>query len=293
MPPPSADIILPARGPYDLRATVLSHGGWRLPPWSWTDGARPSLRRAEVLADGGVRLLAIRPAPDGVVLRVTGRGAAEPEVLAPLAARVRTALQLDTDLRPFHRWCRTQSELRPAADLRLGRFLRGTTLFEDLVTTIVCQRAPRHAERLGLLGPRCPADRRLRAFPTPERLAEVGVRGLRLLGLGAASAPVVRLARDVASGRLDLFALERASLRSVRAVPGLDASAAGWVALLLGHADRGLVDARSARRLAAWAPWRGLALWCALWLACPLPEQQRLRATPTRRRRPASRSRRS
>jgi hypothetical protein len=293
MPPPSADIILPARGPFDLRATVLSHGGWRLPPWTWSDGPRPALRRAEVLADGAVRLLEIRPHADGVILRVTGRSAAEPEVLAPLAARVRIALQLDTDLRPFHRWCRTQTELRPVARLRLGRFLRGTTLFEDLVATIVRQRVPLHADRLVALGARCPADRRLRTFPTAERVDEVGVRGLRLLGLGTVAVPLARLARDVTSGRLDLFALERASPRALRAIPGVDASAAGWIGLLLGHVDGPLVDGRSARRLAAWAPWRGLALWWALWLACPLPEQERLRAPLRTRRRPGSQSRRS
>ncbi len=304
MPPPSADIILPARGPFDLRATVLSHAGWQLPPWQWCDGARPTLRRAEALADGAVRLLAIRPAPDGVVLRVTGRDAAEPEVLAPLAARVRTALQLDVDLRPFHRWCRSEPRLRPAAHLRLGRILRATTLFEDVVTAIVRQQGRPEATveamtRLALLGPRCPVERRLRAFPTPERLAEVGVRGLRLLGMGTAAGPVVRLARDVAAGRLDLVGLERHAAsrplpglsRTLRALPGIGAPAAGWLALLLGHVDGALVDRRSARRLAAWSPWRSLALWCALWLACPLPEQDRLRRATTspRRRVPARR----
>lgn len=308
MPPPSADILLPARGNFDLRATVLSHAGWRMPPWRWEDGARPALYRAEALADGAVRLLTIRAAADGVVLRVTGHDAAEPEVLAPLAARVRASLQLDLDLRPFHRWCRTEPTLRPAATLRLGRILRGTTLFEDLVTAIVRQDASPEAAmnamtRLALLGPRCPVDRRLRAFPDATQLADVGVRRLRLLGLGAASSAIARLARDVVAGRVDLVGLERTAAgrplrslsRTLRALPGIGAPAAGWLALLLGHVDGALVDARSARRLADWAPWRGLALWCALWLGCPLPEQARLRAATAQppRRGPARRSRRS
>lgn len=308
MPPPSADIILPSRGPFDLRATVLSHAGWRLPPWDWTDGARPLLRRAESGTDGSVRLLTIRPTTDGVILRVTGRAAAEPEVLAPLAARVRRALQLDVDLRPFHRWCRNEPTLRDAARLRLGRLLRGTTFFEDLAGAIVRRdAAPERTavamSRLVLLGGRCPVDRTLRAFPTPERIADVGVRGLRLLGLGPSSSALVALARDVAAGRIDLVALERTAprrsltglSRTLQDIRGIGAPGAGWLALLLGHTDGALVDAQSARRLATWSPWRGLALWCALWLACPLPEQARLRASlrPSPRRRPASRSRRS
>src|SRR5262249_6999644 len=72
-----AEIVLPARGRFDLRATVLSNGRHELPPFRWHEGARPVLERAEELPGGSVLLLAIRPAPDGVVLRVTGEDASE------------------------------------------------------------------------------------------------------------------------------------------------------------------------------------------------------------------------
>src|SRR5262245_9106072 len=118
-----AAIVLPARGGFDLRATVLSHGYRELAPYRWRDGARPILRRAEQLPDGSVYLLTIRPLDDGVLLRVVGRDAREIEVLAPLAARVRRALMLDVDLTAFHRTCRRNARLRPLARLRAGRLL--------------------------------------------------------------------------------------------------------------------------------------------------------------------------
>ncbi|HEV7732595.1 MAG TPA: hypothetical protein VGR62_10560 [Candidatus Binatia bacterium] len=308
MPPPRADILLPARGRFDLRATVLSHAGWQLPPWDWTDGARPVLRRAELLGDGAVRLLTIRPAPGGVALRVTGRDAAEPEVLAPLAARVRTALQLDVDLAPFHRWCRSDVAFRPVARLGLGRLLRAPTLFEEVATTVIRVNTPpedaaRALAALLRVGARCPWPPRLRAFPTPRLIADAGVARLRRLGVGPRAAQIVQLARNVVAGRCDLAALDRHApsrsaavvARALDGVLGVDPEARAWLMLLLGHPDRGLVTPGSARRLAMWAPWRGLALWWALWMQCPRPEQARLRAAlrPSVRRDPVRRSRRS
>src|SRR4029453_11601868 len=98
-----AEIVLPARGRFDLRATVVGRGHQPPPPYRWHEGRRPFLKRAEELADGSVHLLRIRPEPRGVVLEVTGRDAREIEILAPLAARVRRALSLDIDLADFHR----------------------------------------------------------------------------------------------------------------------------------------------------------------------------------------------
>src|SRR5262245_9498156 len=94
------EILLPARGRFDLRATVLSRSHDELAPFRWHDGARPLLERAEELPGGAVYHLAIRPVGDGVVLRVTGEDASEIEALAPLAARVRRSPEPGLDLAP-------------------------------------------------------------------------------------------------------------------------------------------------------------------------------------------------
>src|SRR4029077_17624676 len=114
-------------------ATVMSRGPETLPSFRWRDGPEPVLERAEQLADGTVHLLVCRPARRGVVLEVTGRDAREIEVLAPLAARVRRALSLDVDLADFHRMCRADPLLRPLARAGMGRVLRVTSVFEDVV----------------------------------------------------------------------------------------------------------------------------------------------------------------
>jgi 3-methyladenine DNA glycosylase/8-oxoguanine DNA glycosylase len=301
------EIVLPARGRFDLRTTVLSRGPETLPSFRWRDGREPVLERAEQLADGTVHLLVIRPARRGVVLEVTGADAREIEVLAPLAARVRRALALDFDPGPFQRACAGDALLHPVARLGLGRVLRGTSAFEDVVIALACGNAlpadaVRGLARLARLGRRCPARPALRAFPSPATLARIDGRGLReSTGVGPGVARVRRLAREETSGRRDLQTIDGLSVaraaRVLNRVHGLGAVGVARVLLLLGHHDRAVLDraARAfARRalggdgapLARWLrghrPWRGLALWYALRLGEPL-RTERPRARPDRR----------
>ncbi len=211
---PSAEILLPARGRFDLRRIVLADHG-PPPSWTWRDGTRAVLRRAEPAADGRVYLLTIRPTPGGVVLRVTGRDASEAEILAPFAARVRRALVLDGRAR-----------------------LRGTSLFEDVVAAI-CRDDPGQDRPplaiLQRLGRRCPAAPRLRTFPLPAAIARAGIVRLRSAGLGARAIRVVVLARALVRGDCDLARLDDQALRrstpalarALRRIPGVDAAAAG------------------------------------------------------------------
>jgi 3-methyladenine DNA glycosylase/8-oxoguanine DNA glycosylase len=289
------EIVLPARGRFDLRATVLARGLDDLPPYRWRDGRPPLLERAEELQDGSVHLLAIRPDRRGAVLQVTGTDAREIEVLAPLAARVRRALALDFDPAAFQRGCAGDPLLRPVARLGLGRVLHGTSCFEDVVTTLLHDDA-RIRARLAALGPRCPARPALRAFPSARLLARTDVQRLReRTGLGPRAAWVHSLARDAARGEglegIDALSVTGAA-RRLAAVRGLTPTGIARVLVLLGHHDRPALDpaVRSSVRRALgdrhlriehWLrrhrPWRGLALWCALWLESP---EARLLAAP-------------
>ncbi len=247
-----AEIVLPARGRFDLRTTVLSDRYHELPPFRWQDGARPFLERPEQLPDGSVHLLRIRPALEGVRLEVTGRDAREIEVLAPLAARVRRALGLDQPLAGWRRTPAREPLLRPDARRGPGRLLRGTVMFEDLVKVLVCSHATwpeavRSITRLTALGRRCPARPGLRAFPGPATLARLSIRQLEArTRLGHGAARIATLARDVAAGRCDLDAIERLppaqATRALRAVPGLGASGVSRLLLRLGHRDPPVVE---------------------------------------------------
>jgi hypothetical protein len=243
-----AEIVLPARGRFDLRTTVLSHRYRELPPFRWHDGARPFLERPEQLPDGSVHLLCIRPAQQGVLLEVTGRDAREIEVLAPLAARVRRALGLDQPVAGA-RHAHGRGPLLPPGP---GRLLRGTMLFEDMIKVLVSRHtswpeAVRAVTRLTALGRRCPAQPGLRAFPEPAALARLSIRQLEArTGLGRRAARVAALARDVAAGRRDPDAIEHlplaAATRALRAVPGLGTIGVCWLLLLLGHREAAVIE---------------------------------------------------
>jgi 3-methyladenine DNA glycosylase/8-oxoguanine DNA glycosylase len=330
--PPTAEISLPARGRFDLRATVLSHGYHELAPCRWEEGPIPTFHRIERLATRSVYRLAVRPAARGVVLRVTGRDATEAEVLAPLAARMRRALRLDEDFADFHRLCRLDPALRPIARLGMGRLLRGTTLFEDLVkaiawTNTTWRGAVSMIERLGRLGSRYPAEPRLRAFPTPEQILSAGERGLRdRAGLGYRAPYLIALAERVAAGALDLETLAaRASTlpssdlaRALAAIRGAGPATVAYGLMLLGHYDRPAIDsatlrfaadalygghpttvARLEKRFARYGEWSALVLWFLQWHAgrhavALLEARRRAALTDTiRRRRRAVRDRRA
>ncbi len=79
-------------------------------------------------------------------------------------------------------------------------------------------------------------DGRVRnTFPTPPVLAEVGEQPLRQLGLGFRAKYVARVARTVADGALDLYALREASydeaLEALTALPGVGDKVANCVLL--------------------------------------------------------------
>ena len=298
--PPSAEITLPARGRFDLRATVLSHGYHELAPCRWEDGRIPTLHRVERLPSRSVYRLAVRPATGGVVLRVTGRDATEAEVLAPLAARMRRALRLNEDLTDFHRLCRLEPELRPIARLGMGRLLRGTTLFEDLVkaiawTNTTWRGAVSMIDRLGRLGSRYPAEPRLRAFPTPDQLLAAGERGLReRAGLGYRAPYLITLAEQVVTGALELETLSARAptlssadlARTLAAIRGAGPATVAYGLMLLGHYDRPAIDSATLRfaadvldggrpttiaklqqRFAGYGEWAALVLWFRQWHA--------------------------
>lgn len=245
-------LFLPVRGRIDFR--TLLGGGSPPPPWRSGGGTRPWLERPERLPDGSVRLLRICAEPGGVVLRVTGMAAREIETLAPLAVRVRRALGIDTP--PPRRAAR-----RPPGR---GRVLRGTTVFEDLVGILVTRDAGASAasealRRLVLLGSRCPADRRQRAFPTPEGLARHSLRELRRrTGLGPGAAWVRTLARQVVCGACDPRELDelppRAAARALRSVEGLGPAGVRTMLRLLGHAAGGAPSRSGVRPAPTRAP---------------------------------------
>jgi len=256
----SAELELVGAGgePVDLRRTLASHGVADLPPnriddESWTleltlplDGKKPRTARVSAGRRGYASLDLLGRAPGKSDLDV-------------LRAKVAHVLRLDEDLTPFYEVAATDPELAWAA-AGAGRMIRSPTVFEDVVKTICTTNCTWTAtvrmvsalvEQLG--EPAAGADGPFgRAFPTPEAMARkpsafytetvrVGYRG-----------PYLRaLAKSVASGKLDLEQLGRASpeelpddelAAQLLALPGVGPYAAAHVMMLLGRYSRLILD---------------------------------------------------
>ena len=130
----------------------------------------------------------------------------------------------------------------------------------------------------------------LKAFPTPEAVAEAGESYLREIKLGYRASSIAQLSRQVARGDLDLEGLKHSSLETaelykrLKSIKGVGQYAAAHITTLLGCYDYLGVDSW-ARKLASerffdgapvtdrevqevfapWGKWRFLAYWFWDW----------------------------
>jgi N-glycosylase/DNA lyase len=178
------------------------------------------------------------------------------ERLAGIAAHV---LRLDEDLSPFYALVSDDPDLAWVAR-GAGRMVRSATVFEDVVKTICTTNCAwsateRMVSAIVGLGPRAPGAPANgpdgRAFPKPETIANAGERFLREEArAGYRAVSLLRLARDVADGRLDLetLAAPESELpddeleRRLLGLPGVGPYAAAHVMTMLGRYSRLILD---------------------------------------------------
>jgi 3-methyladenine DNA glycosylase/8-oxoguanine DNA glycosylase len=213
----------------EVRRTVRPRWPFRLPGGS---PDRVMRRRGSVLE----RLVHVGGAP--VVVRVAqtardevlfGAWAAERDAAEEAIARMRFALGVDDDLRPFYD--RFRSDPLIGASVRHRPWLRihrRPDPFEALAWAITEQliefeRAIAIQRRIvWRLGRRCPATG-LRDLPAADRVAGTAPAFLQSLELSAGRAlSLRRAAREVAAGRVDLRAPDHErGWRRLRAIPGI------------------------------------------------------------------------
>lgn len=282
-------LVLPVPPAFSFRRTVLSHGWYALPPFSW-DARGGVLRRTLRTPSGRVVGAQAASVHDGVLLSVPGLrcGAGE---RAALGTQMASCLRLGDDLTGFHRLVRRDRSTAWMARTGSGRLLRAPTVFEDLVkllcttnctwalTTIMVTAL---VECLGDPGPGGVRD-----FPTPSALAGTTEARLRReMRTGYRAPSLLRLAEAVATGRLDPEAWRGSPLptdelyRRITGVHGAGPYAAGNLLKLLGryehlgldswvrarfaalhHGGRSVTDRTIERRYAAHGVWRGLVFW--------------------------------
>jgi 3-methyladenine DNA glycosylase/8-oxoguanine DNA glycosylase len=288
--PWSAELELHGAGgePVDFWRTLTSHGVADLLPNVIDEDTR-TLETTLALPRNRARTIRIREARPGFALvEGDGIGAGDGRMLLETARHV---LRLEADLSDFYDLARTDPELGWAA-AGVGRMLRSTTVFEDVVKTICTTNCTWSAtvrmttalvEHLGVEAP----DGR-RAFPTPAAMAEAAEAFYRdVARTGYRGAYLRSLASDVASGSLDLEALNDPALpddevaASLLALPGCGPYATAHIMMLLGRYSRLTLDSwtrpkyarlngRKAsdktieRRFRRYGPYAGLAFWLYL-----------------------------
>jgi 3-methyladenine DNA glycosylase/8-oxoguanine DNA glycosylase len=239
----------------ELRLEVRPRWLFRLPRRGGSDG----LMRVR----GGVvhRLLHFGDEP--VVVRVAqlaadrvlfGAAAESPAAAGYGIERMRFALGIDVDLRPFYD--RFKDDPLIGGSVRAAPGLRAAGRpepFEALMLTICEQlieseRAAAIQRRIvWRLGRRC-SRTGLRDAPTADVIAGQAPALLESLGLSAGrSAALIRAAREVAAGRVDLFSDDHElGWRRLRAIPGIGP----WTVQSLGFSGQGRLDQLPAGDLA-------------------------------------------
>jgi len=245
-----------------------------LGPNRW-EPTRQTLNTVVTLDDEVAAEIAITETQSGNITLTVADGLT-PDQRRLVRLAVTRMLRLNENLAPFHKLCRQSPSHRQAAQLRFGRLLRSSCLFEDMVK-VVCTcnvtwrqtvtmvenlvnhwGVPVHVE-MSLRRPGKPRSaglRRRRGFPTPQRLARVSPTQLKQKARVGYRAPFIhRLARQVADGTLDLDAMEQFEgtsdelFRMLRRLHGIGDYAASHLCMLLGRYDRLAVDTEMMRFL--------------------------------------------
>ncbi len=208
-----------------------------------------------------------------------------------VANAVDQVFNVSLDLTPFYQRVRSDARHGWMARARAGRFLRGASLFEDVVKTILTTNcswsltetmATRLVDRFGGAAEWHP-------FPTPARLAEASEEDLRACSLGY-RAPYVRECaqrwhrHDPALSELQDPSLPaREAYRILRGWRGIGDYAAGTLLRMMGRHDylaldswcrtkfaelhgngRRVPDAEIDAHYAEWEEWKGLVMWLDL-----------------------------
>jgi DNA-3-methyladenine glycosylase II len=230
-----------------VRAEVRPRWAFRLAATGGPDGVarfRDGVLRRLLHVDGAPVLVAVaQPGRDSVAFAAR---AASRELAEQGIARMRFALGVDDDLRPFHERFRWDPLIGPLVRRDPARrTFRRPEPFEALAWAITEQliefhRAAEIQRRLvRRAGPRCPRTG-LRDVPSAATVARLAPAWLQSLDLSAGrSVALVRAAREVAAGRIDLHASDHErAWRRLRAIPGIGR----WTVEMLALGGQGRYD---------------------------------------------------
>jgi 3-methyladenine DNA glycosylase/8-oxoguanine DNA glycosylase len=242
-------------GRVEVRVEVRPPWTFRLPRYGTPDGLTPVrggvLHRLLHVEGERVLVRAAQTARDRVLF---GASARDREAAGEAIARVRRALGVDQDLRPFYDRFRFDPLIGRAVRSNPGLRVHGKpSAFEALAWAISEQlielgRATAIQRRMiARLGARCPVTG-LRDSPPASVLARQSPAFLQSLDLSyMRSCALIRAAKEVAAGRVDLEHGDHESgWRRLRSIPGIGS----WTVQMLGLTGQARLDQLPAGDLA-------------------------------------------
>ena len=243
---------LSAHPPFNFLSVVNSHGWRQLAPFSYEENTK-TLSYVLRLANGRVVELKMRDGGEGVIVETDRLEKAERKEAAD---KVAWMFGLDMDFARFYSAARGEPKLAQAKKRALGRVLRSSTLFEDVIKTVLTTNTLWTATKnmtLKLVNefgeplvskPHADEAPLRKAFPTPAAIATSSADVLReKIRVGYRAPAIHQLATRVASDTFDLESLKAIDLptlelrKELLKINGVGPYAAANLLLILGRTD--------------------------------------------------------
>jgi 3-methyladenine DNA glycosylase/8-oxoguanine DNA glycosylase len=286
--------------PFDFRGTALSHGWVVLAPNEWDEDSG-SLMRVEQLSSGKVVRLEVAGEgtlrKPGIRIEIENRGRLARRDIEDVTDRLAHMFRLDEGFRGFYALCRKRGDPWTKVPRGLGRMLRSSNLFEDIVKVICTTNIQwggtkrMVAALVEQFGEPFKADTSLKAFPTAEAISSVDADEFaRRVSMGYRAPYIHELARRIVTNDLILSRLEDPSMptavlkKELLAIKGIGGYAAASLLMLLGRYGELPIDSvcrdfvkkryfngrdPSDGEIRAiyedWDEWKFLAYWFDLW----------------------------
>jgi 3-methyladenine DNA glycosylase/8-oxoguanine DNA glycosylase len=290
----SLKLEFPAKQPFSLNSVIHSHGWARLAPFNLEDETG-ELTYIFALENQHAVKLFIDQNDVGVSIEVKDsiNQAGQNEIFTA----INWMLGLDQEFSEFYELAREEPKLQHVETNAQGRILRSPTLFEDTIKTILTTNTAwsgtiRMAKTLvEQYGEPLSGNDPINAFPTSDKIAATDEDTLRgQTRLGYRSPYILRLAKEIDSGELDLESLKTDDLpveevrQRLLSIKGVGSYAAANLLMLLGHYSYLTIDSWALKMIShewydgepitpdevegafeKWGQWKGLAYWLWDW----------------------------
>lgn len=251
-------ISLDIEQPFNFKRILVSHGWVDLAPNIYQPEAN-SFARIEELKSGTVIKLDISAEKKDDLTRLNiqthHKGKLSKVNLHEIEMLIRHILRLDEDFTEFYALCSRQGEPWAGMPSGTGRLLRSPSLFEDIVkvicTTNIQWGGTRRMvrEMVEAYGKPFPLNPELRAFPTPDRMAEVPFEKFKnTLRLGYRAPYIHELAVQMSQDPAAFYEMIDGSRKTAEirkrllSIKGIGNYAAATMLMLLGRYDEIPVD---------------------------------------------------